>query len=226
MLQVKNISKSFQGENQQFSILDNLSFSVNKSEWISIIGPSGSGKSTLLQCIAGLSNTDSGHVFINQINLSDLSSNEKCNFRRKNIGFVFQDFKLLPYYSILDNVVLPLIHDFPKKVLYTRAKQLLEKVNIPSRLFNRLPANLSGGEKQRVAIARALMNEPSLLLCDEPTGNLDKDNRDNIIHLLTSLKNEGYSILIVTHDMEVASYSNRIYRLKNGVLIDWKEAVI
>ena len=217
MLKVSNIKKSFSSPEENL-LFENVSLSVGKNEWISIVGPSGSGKTTLLNCIAGIYDIDEGEIELDGQIIHDLSDQEKSNLRRLQIGFVFQDFKLLPYYSVLDNVILPLSKDQNKNELRQKAVQHLEQVGIEKELHNRLPFALSGGEKQRVAIARALMNDPKLLLCDEPTGNLDNENKHQVLKILSDLTSKGHSIIVVTHDDEVAEKSHLIYELKNSSL--------
>lgn len=216
MIQIKDISKSFINKQYTTNILKEITFSVNSGKWYSILGPSGSGKSTLLKCMAGLLKPDQGEVLYNGNDIYKYNEKTRNNFRKTTIGFIFQDFKLLPYYSVIDNVCLPLIHDQSKVELYKKAASLLEKVGISENLFTRLPEGLSGGEQQRVAIARALIANPAILICDEPTGNLDSENRDRIINLLFSIKAEGQTIVMVTHDHAVANYSDVILELKNG----------
>jgi putative ABC transport system ATP-binding protein len=218
MITVKNVSKSFKNQSNILEVLKHIDFSVSKGAWVSIVGPSGSGKSTLLNIVSGLLRPDSGEVCFNDTNIYELTEQQRSDLRRKHIGFVFQDFKLLPYYSVLDNVILPLYYDQHKNELYKRAKKLLHMVGIHESLFSRLPEGLSGGEKQRVAIARALIANPDVLICDEPTGNLDQGNRDNIIDLFCELKEQGKTIILVTHDMDVAVRGDDIYHLVNGTL--------
>jgi len=218
LITVSKLTKSYHHSLRKTVILDQLDLKVERGEWCSIIGPSGTGKSTLLHCISGLLEPDNGEVFFENTNLYLLKDKERSDFRRRKIGFVFQDFKLLPYYSVIDNVILPLIFDLSKKELYEKAKQLLLNVGITEELFDRLPDSLSGGEKQRVAIARALIGQPELLICDEPTGNLDIENRDRIIQLLYQFNRKGQTIIVVTHDHEVAAYGSITYQLQYGRL--------
>lgn len=217
MLVVNNIKKGLFHNNEGF-LFQNVSLSVQSSEWISIVGPSGSGKTTLLNCIAGIYKIDEGTIELDGNPIHNLSDSEKSDIRRLQIGFVFQDFKLLPYYSVLENVILPLSKDKKSDQLKQKAALLLEQVGIDRSYYNRLPSSLSGGEKQRVAIARALISDPKLIICDEPTGNLDNDNKKQVLHILTKLKQKGHSIIVVTHDEEVANEGNRIYELKNSSL--------
>ena len=218
MLYIDNLGKSFIHHELEMTILNEINLHIDKAEWCSIIGPSGAGKTTLLKCAGGLLEPETGKVLIQDQNLYSLSKDERSNFRRHHIGFVFQDFKLLPHYSVLDNVMLPLLYDTNKKKLMDKAKKLLQMVKIKESLFNRLPDSLSGGEKQRVAIARALIADPSLLLCDEPTGNLDTETRNRIIDLLLEIKSRGTAILCITHDSEVAEKGDSIYRLHESRL--------
>ena len=215
MLHIQSIKMSYQNG---IAILNGVNLEVDKGHWCSIMGPSGTGKSTLLNCISGLTKPDEGNVHIGEQPIYELNKKELSTFRRANIGFVFQDFKLLPHYSILDNVMIPLLYDENSSTLEKKAKVLLEEVGIGEHLFRRLPESLSGGEKQRVAIARSLIAEPILLLCDEPTGNLDRENRNQITSLLLRLKNRGISLVVVTHDEEVAMLGDRSYKLKDGIL--------
>ncbi|WP_210470332.1 ABC transporter ATP-binding protein [Sporosarcina sp. 6E9] len=217
MLVVNNIEKSLLHNNEGF-LFRNVSLSVQSAEWISIVGPSGSGKTTLLNCIAGIYKVDEGTIELDASPIHNLSDSQKSDIRRLQIGFVFQDFKLLPYYSVLENVILPLSKDKKSDQLKQKAALLLEQVGINKSYYNRLPSSLSGGEKQRVAIARALISDPKLIICDEPTGNLDNDNKIQVLHILTKLKEKGHSIIVVTHDEEVANEGNRIYELKNSSL--------
>lgn len=210
---VKNVNKSFQHLSNNINVLEGININIPKGSWISIVGPSGSGKSTLLNCISGLLKPDAGNVFYEDIDIYSLSDKEKSDFRRRTIGFVFQDFKLLPHYSVLDNTIMPLLYDVPKRELYEKATSILQNIGINKALYTRLPSGLSGGEKQRVAIARALIADADVLICDEPTGNLDVENRDKITDLLINLNKKGKTIIIVTHDMEVASRGSNIYHL-------------
>ncbi|MBO1911606.1 ABC transporter ATP-binding protein, partial [Microvirga sp. 3-52] len=190
MLVVNNIEKSLLHNNEGF-LFRNVSLSVQSAEWISIVGPSGSGKTTLLNCIAGIYKVDEGTIELDASPIHNLSDSQKSDIRRLQIGFVFQDFKLLPYYSVLENVILPLSKDKKSDQLKQKAALLLEQVGINKSYYNRLPSSLSGGEKQRVAIARALISDPKLIICDEPTGNLDNDNKIQVLHILTKLKEKG-----------------------------------
>ncbi|NCU17953.1 ABC transporter ATP-binding protein [Pallidibacillus pasinlerensis] len=225
MIKVENVSKKFTTKTSSSEVLNSVNLHISNGSWTSIVGPSGSGKSTLLNIISGLLKPDSGEIYFNDTNIYQLKEQERSDLRRKRIGFVFQDFKLLPYYSVIDNVILPIIHEHKKEELYKQAKKLLKTVGISESIHNRLPKELSGGEKQRVAIARALIANPDLLICDEPTGNLDSKNRDQIINLLNSLREQGKTMIVVTHDMGVAVHGDEIYELVNGK-INQTEVVI
>lgn len=216
MLQARNIKKAFQKGEQR--ILRGVDLHVEEGSWVSVMGPSGTGKTTLLNCLSGLLGPDEGVVKLAGKDLYKLTERELSDFRRKEIGFIFQDYKLLPHYSVIDNVMLPLYYDEDRKKLKEKAKENLEQVGIDEFLHNRLPGQLSGGEKQRVAIARALIGNPQLLFCDEPTGNLDIENRDHIIDLLEKLNRKGQTIIVVTHDQDVADPSDLCYQLNEGVL--------
>lgn len=217
LLVVNNISKKILQGDKGFLFKD-VSLTVQKAEWISIIGPSGEGKTTLLHCIAGIYEISDGTVELDGVSIHELPDRQKSDVRRLQIGFVFQDFKLLPYYSVLENVILPLSKDKKQRDLSQKAKQLLTEVGILESYYDRLPNSLSGGERQRVAIARALINDPKLIICDEPTGNLDNENKQQILHILQKLKQAGHSIIVVTHDEEVAEAGTKTYELKNHTL--------
>ena len=213
-LKVSNVHKSF-GDVQ---VLRGISFSVSAGESVAITGPSGSGKSTLLHLIGTLAAPSSGRVAINNVNPFDLSERELARYRNAVIGFVFQEHHLLPQYSVLENVLVPTLAFKGKSDATPRAQELLKRVGLTHRLTHR-PGELSGGERQRVAIARALINRPGLLLCDEPTGNLDNATAETIINLLFEMHRVEQNILIVvTHNLEFASRFQHHLRLAEGAL--------
>lgn len=218
MIQLDEVSVVFEQNNNQIRAIDQVTVSIERGEWVSILGPSGSGKTTLLNVISGLVPASSGSVYYNDTNINDYSSNERQQFRRDHIGYVFQDFRLFEQYTALENVMLPQLPYQPKAELRKTASRRLDNLKLTSRL-HAFPNELSGGEKQRTAIARALVHEPDLLLCDEPTGNLDAENRENILHILKELHNEGITIVLVTHDLEVAKWGDRELHLKDGKVI-------
>ncbi|MFE7065096.1 ABC transporter ATP-binding protein [Sutcliffiella sp. NPDC057660] len=219
MIHLNHISKTFNVGNEIIHALHNLTLTVEKGEWLSILGPSGSGKSTLLNCMGGLDIPESGEVMIDQVSTSTMTTSQLQSLRRNKIGFIFQDFKLLPQYNVLDNVCLPRLPYESKKRVKTRALNLIEEVGLSHRLSH-LPSELSGGEKQRVAIARALINNPDIIICDEPTGNLDIQNRNRILELLKILHQQKYTIIIATHDTEVADKGERSIFIRDGSVED------
>lgn len=220
ILQLKNINKSFLQGKQTIQVLKDANLEIMSSEIVALIGDSGSGKTTILQIAGLLDNPDSGSVVINYLDLSGLSDKERTDIRRDNIGFVYQFHHLLPEFSALENVAMPLlIRGINNLEAQTKAKKLLEEVNLGDRLKHR-PSELSGGEQQRVAIARAIVGGPNIILADEPTGNLDPYNAENISNLLINFsKNYGISCLMVTHNHNLAKKMDRIVTIKEGKLM-------
>lgn len=218
ILSVKNLSKIYGDENNHVIALDNVSFDVEIGEFIAIIGASGSGKSTLLHQIGGVNHPSSGKVIINNTDIYTLNENDLAIFRRNEIGLIYQFYNLIPVLNVKENITLPLqlAH---QKVDQKRFNTLIEQLGLSNRL-NHLPNQLSGGQQQRVSIARALINQPSLVLADEPTGNLDSKNSDEIIRLLKEA-NEKYhqTIIIITHDNNIAKLANRVITIKDGKII-------
>jgi len=218
ILSVKNLSKIYGDENNHVIALDNVSFDVEIGEFIAIIGASGSGKSTLLHQIGGVDHPSSGKVIINNTDIYTLNENDLAIFRRNEIGLIYQFYNLIPVLNVKENITLPLqlAH---QKVDQKRFNTLIEQLGLSNRL-KQLPNQLSGGQQQRVSIARALINQPSLVLADEPTGNLDSKNSDEIIRLLKEA-NEKYhqTIIIITHDNNIAKLANRVITIKDGKII-------
>ena len=218
ILSVKNLSKIYGDENNHVIALDNVSFDVEIGEFIAIIGASGSGKSTLLHQIGGVDHPSSGKVIINNTDIYTLNENDLAIFRRNEIGLIYQFYNLIPVLNVKENITLPLqlAH---QKVNQKRFNTLIEQLGLSNRLKH-LPNQLSGGQQQRVSIARALINQPSLVLADEPTGNLDSKNSDEIIRLLKEA-NEKYhqTIIIITHDNNIAKLANRVITIKDGKII-------
>lgn len=212
IIDMHNVTFSYE-KMKPAQLFENINFQMRAGEWVSLMGASGIGKTTLLHMIVGDVNPTNGNVLVFEKNLFQLNDKKRQDFKRNHIGFIFQDFRLLPTLNVLENVMLPFLPYEKRSVLVAKAEKWIERVGLSHRVTE-LPEALSGGEQQRVAIARALLNHPSLLLCDEPTGNLDAENRDRIIALLQSLHQEGVSIFIVTHDPEVAVYGERIYHLQ------------
>ncbi|MFA5749729.1 MAG: ABC transporter ATP-binding protein [Candidatus Shapirobacteria bacterium] len=220
ILELKNISKSYCSNDNLFYALKDVSLKINQGEFISITGPSGSGKSTLMHIIGLLDNPTSGQILLNGQDISNLKEHQLAQIRNVTLGFVFQQFNLLPKTSTLENVLLPLLYsDVPKKLRQQMAIEMLIKVNLQDKLPN-TPAQLSGGQQQRVAIARALINNPQIVLADEPTGNLDSKSGIEIMKFLHQLnKEEGRTIVFVTHDMDLAKQANRTIIIKDGKIL-------
>jgi len=199
--------------------LGGINLKVEKSEFVSIMGPSGCGKSTLMHIIGCLDRPTSGHVHLDEVDIDKLDDNELAAIRNKKVGFVFQTFNLLPKLKAIENVELPLIYagvGLPAR--RKKATELLEIVGLKDRMYHR-PSELSGGQSQRVAVARALANNPSIILADEPTGNLDSKSGEEIIRLFQELNSRGITLIIVTHDQEIANHGKRIIRLKDGLVV-------
>jgi len=214
MLELKNISRTYGHGAGVVSALKNVSLKVERGEFIALTGPSGSGKSTLLNVIGGLDRATGGQVFLEGRRLDNLSEDDMVTVRRDQIAHIFQQYHLLASLSALENVLLPLIFNGAADDI-TRAQTMLDKVGLASRGAHK-PSELSGGEQQRVAIARALVNDPSLILADEPTGNLDQDTGREVMAIFDALHREGHTILMVTHDLEIARHSGRIVTMRDG----------
>lgn len=200
-------------------ILENASIKIEKGSWISIVGPSGSGKTSFLKLLGGFLWPDSGNVLIDNHNLYQMTANERHTFIREKVGFVYQQFRLLPQFSVLENVMLPLIPYEKKNKIKDKAEGIIDKMGLSHRL-NHLPNELSGGEQQRVAFARALLTNPPILICDEPTGNLDSENRNNILQLLEHIHEEGHIIILATHDEIVANRGQQILEIDNKSFVE------
>ena len=225
VIQIEQLKKTYHLGKVNVEALRDVSFEINTGEFVSIMGPSGSGKSTLMHIIGCLDYPTGGKYFLSGQDVSKLNDNQLALFRNQKIGFVFQEFNLLPKATILRNVELPLTynstHSKNKKRL---AAQALEEVGLGDRLKHR-PNEISGGEKQRVAIARALVNRPSIILADEPTGNLDSKTGQDIMKMIDKLHDEGNTIILVTHEAEIARYAKRVIHLKDGI-IDRDEVIV
>lgn len=217
MIELRDITKSF----GTLQVLKGISLHINKGEVVSIVGPSGAGKTTLLQIIGTLDNADSGEIIINGKDVGRMNQREQAQFRNRNIGFVFQFHQLLPEFTALENVMIPaMIAHKPQKESKRRANELLEFLGLKDRA-NHKPSELSGGEKQRVAVARALINEPSVILADEPSGSLDSKNKSELHQLFFDLRDQfGQTFVIVTHDEELARTTDRTIHIKDGEVVD------
>ncbi|MDY7240333.1 ABC transporter ATP-binding protein [Halalkalibacterium halodurans] len=217
MIQLKNVSVTYQSLHETLTILHDITLTVASGEWLSIVGPSGSGKTTLLKLIAGALQPVSGTVTINERSITDLAHTDRQAFIRTQVASVYQQFRLLPQFNVLENVMLPLVPYESRKTIRPRATELIDQVGLSHRMTH-YPHQLSGGEQQRVSFARALLTEPAILLCDEPTGNLDQANRDNILDLLSKLHAQGQTIVLATHDDVVARRGDRTISIDNGTI--------
>ncbi|MFZ1759431.1 MAG: ABC transporter ATP-binding protein [Streptococcus suis] len=220
LIKLTNINKSYRNGDQELRVLKDIDLEVEEGEFLAIMGPSGSGKSTLMNIIGLLDRSSSGNYWLEGEEVSQLSEKKLASVRNDQIGFVFQQFFLLSKLNALQNVELPLIYaGVPSVKRKKLAKQYLEKVELAERMTH-LPSELSGGQKQRVAIARALVNTPAIILADEPTGALDTKTGQQIMELLIELNNEGKTIIMVTHEPEIAAYAKRTIVLRDGVITE------
>ena len=218
----KALYKSYRNGVSKLDVLKGIDLTIKNNEFVAIQGPSGAGKSTLLHILGGLDNPTKGEAFFEGINIYDLSENERAMFRNRKIGFVFQFYHLLGELDTLENVLLPglLKSWWERKKTINYAKSILDKLGLSQRITHR-PNQLSGGEQQRVAIARALINKPEILLCDEPTGNLDSENGQNILRLIKQLnQEENVTVILVTHDKDIACVADRVVYLKDGIIMN------
>ena len=220
IIQAQKVRKIYRSGQLRVEALRNIDMAVAPGEMVAIMGPSGCGKTTLLNCLAGLDTIDEGDIFIQGDNLRDLSDNERTAYRARHMGFVFQDFNLLPMLSAVENVELPmLVSGVSSRKARKRALEMLERVGLGDRAQHR-PAELSGGQRQRVTIARSLINEPAIIWADEPTGNLDSEAANDVMDLLCRFNQElGQTLVVVTHALEVGQRANRIIRMQDGSIV-------
>jgi len=218
ILNIRNVSKIYQSAGRKLTVLDNINFSITAGSTVAITGPSGSGKTTLLGLCAGLDRASNGTVELNGIALEKLNEDERAAVRNQYVGFIFQNFQLLPTLTALENVMVPLELRGAKNIK-AHALELLDKVGLADRSHH-YPIQLSGGEQQRVSLARAFSNQPAILFADEPTGNLDAETSEKVIKLLFDLnKDAGTTLIIVTHDLELAARTERNIKIKGGIII-------
>lgn len=219
LIECQNISKIYHLEGVDVPALQSVNLSISEGDFVSIVGPSGSGKSTLMHILGLLDKPTSGIILLENQDVSNLNQNEQAEIRSKKIGFIFQSFNLLARTSSVDNVIVPMLYSSNRKDMATRAISILEKVGLGDRLKN-TPGQLSGGQQQRVAIARALINDPKIIFADEPTGNLDSKSGHEIMEMLHELNSKGKTIIVVTHDSDVADQAHRKIVMKDGCITD------
>ena len=218
IINIKDLCKTYTMGFEKVEALKNISFNIRKNEYVALMGPSGSGKSTLMNIIGCLDTPTSGEYMLNNINVSSMTDNELAEVRNKQIGFVFQTFNLLPRLSALENVALPLVYaGLSKKERLEKAEHVLNSVKLGDRVKHK-PNELSGGQRQRVAVARALVNDPAIILADEPTGNLDTKTSLEIMALFEEIHDLGNTVILVTHEPDIADHAHRIIKLRDGLI--------
>jgi putative ABC transport system ATP-binding protein len=218
LISLNALSKFYFVGAETIKAVRSVDLSINENEYLAIMGPSGSGKSTLMNILGCLDTPTSGQYILNKRDVSKLNDNQLADIRNREIGFVFQTFNLLPRYTALDNVVLPLVYaGLTKKERYERGEEVLVNVGLEDRMTHK-PNELSGGQRQRVALARAMVNKPSIILADEPTGNLDSKTSADILSLFDQIQQNGNTIILVTHEEDIATHAHRIIRVKDGMI--------
>ena len=218
-IKLQNVSKSYQSGRESIHVLKEIGFTIESGSWLTITGPSGSGKTTLMRLLSGIELADKGQITLGELDAMIATEEERRSFRRDFVGYIFQDFQLFDQFDVLTNVMIPLLPYKSKVEVEKKAKEILEMVGLHHRLKH-MPSQISGGEKQRTAIARALMNDPQLILCDEPTGNLDLENRNHIMSILQGIHQKGVTIVLVTHDPELAKYGDMRFEMRDGKVSD------
>jgi putative ABC transport system ATP-binding protein len=218
VIKLEDIRKSYFMGKQELQVLKGVTLDIWRNEYVALMGPSGSGKSTLMNILGCLDSPSDGKYILNGHDVSTMLDNELAEIRNKEIGFVFQQFNLLPRLSALENVALPLVYaGIPKKIRNEMAEEVLRKVDLSDRSHHK-PNELSGGQCQRVAIARALVNNPSIILADEPTGNLDTKNSYEIMNIFSKIHEDGNTVVLVTHEEDISNYAKRVIRLRDGLI--------
>jgi len=218
VIELQDICKSYFMGRQELEVLKSITLTIRRNEYVALMGPSGSGKSTLMNILGCLDSPSAGTYILNGQDVSTMADNDLAEVRNKEIGFVFQQFNLLPRLTALENVALPLVYaGIPKKIRQEMALEVLRKVDLTDRSHHR-PNELSGGQCQRVAIARALVNNPSMILADEPTGNLDSKTSHEIMELFNQIHADGNSVVLVTHEEDISNFARRVIRLRDGIL--------
>lgn len=219
IIRLENVHKDYKVGDTTIHAVDNVSLTINQGDFVAIVGPSGSGKSTMMNLVGALDLATEGDIYLDNVDIELLHESDLAQLRGKKIGFVFQTFNLIPTLTALENVMLPMIfQNFPFDERKERATKLLAEMGLSHRLEH-LPNELSGGERQRVAIARALANDPEVILADEPTGNLDSKRSTEVAEMFVKLSKQGKTVILVTHNPEVANYANKIYKLKDGMIV-------
>lgn len=219
VLKLEAVSKVYTLGEEKITAIDRVSLSIKKGDFVALIGPSGSGKSTAMNLIGCLDTATTGEMYLNEINIQKLTESDLAQIRGKRIGFIFQTFNLIPSLDTLENVALPMLfQNIPRTARIKKAKALLEQVGLKDQMYHK-PNQLSGGQKQRVAIARALINDPEIILADEPTGNLDTKTGNEIMEILKDLNKKGRTIILVTHNHDLTKLANKVLTLKDGKII-------
>ena len=220
LIKLENVHKIYRLEGGEVPAINGISLSINQGDFVALIGPSGSGKSTAMNLVGCLDTATTGDIFLGKHNIQHLSESDLAQIRGKQIGFIFQTFNLIPSLNALDNVALPMMfQNVSRSARMSKSQKLLEQVGLANRMYH-LPNQLSGGQRQRVAIARALVNDPEIILADEPTGNLDTKTGDEIMKMLKELNKQGKTIILVTHNPDLTKLANKVIRLKDGKIVE------
>jgi len=220
IIRLKKVDKDYILGDDKIKAVDDVDVVINKGDFVAIVGPSGSGKSTMMNLVGALDFATTGDIFLDNINIEHLEESELAQIRGRKIGFVFQTFNLIPTLTALENVMLPMVFQgVPIEDRRERARELLTKIGLGERT-DHLPNQLSGGERQRVAVSRALANDPEVILADEPTGNLDSKRGEEVANMFNELSESGKTIIMVTHDMDIAKHADKIYKLKDGKIVN------